>query len=130
MSHLVLELRPGEMMVVNGATIRFRNKCRIELVSQARFLFGKQIMAEHEAETVMRKLYYRLQTSYAGPVEDRADAMEDVQSLLASLRQDSSAQTGVALRTVEEACRAEDFYKALKLLRTMIHDEEPQQIPA
>ncbi len=130
MSHLVLELRPGEMMVVNGATIRFRNKCRIELVSQARFLFGKQIMAEHEAETAMRRLYYRLQTSYAGPVEDRAEAMQDVQALLTRLRQESSVQTEDALRAVEEACHAEDFYKALKLLRTMIHAEEPNQIPA
>ncbi len=117
-------------MVVNGATIRFRNKCRIELVSQARFLFGKQIMAEHEAETAMRKLYYHLQTFYAGPIEDRAEAMQDVQALLTRLRQESSVQTEDALRAVEESCRAEDFYKALKLLRTMIHAEEPNQIPA
>ena len=31
MSNLVLEIKPGEMMVVNGAAIRFRTKTRIEL---------------------------------------------------------------------------------------------------
>ena len=41
MSTLVLELRQGDMMVVNGAPIRFRNRTRIELAAKARFLFGK-----------------------------------------------------------------------------------------
>ena len=110
-------------MVVNGATIRFRNKCRVELVSQARFLFGKQIMAPHEAETSIRKLYYRLQTSYVGPIEERAEAVEDVQRLFDHLRQEALPEAADALLVVEEAVRSEDFYKALKLLRAMIRDE-------
>jgi len=49
MSNLVLELRQGEMMIVNGAPIRFRTKSRIELTAKARFLFGKQIMPPDQA---------------------------------------------------------------------------------
>jgi len=45
MSTLVLELRQGDMMIVNGAPIRFRNRARIELTAKARFLFGKQLTA-------------------------------------------------------------------------------------
>ena len=52
MSTLVLELRQGDMMVVNGAPIRFRNRARIELAARARFLFGKQIMAPETATTL------------------------------------------------------------------------------
>ena len=124
MSHLVLELRQGEMMVVNGATILFRNKCRIELVSHARFLFGKQIMVAHEAETSMRRLYYKLQIAYVGPVEDRAGATDDVRILLAELRQAAVGDVVIALGTVADAFEAEDFYKALKLLRMMVRDEK------
>ena len=51
MSTLVLELRQGDMMVVNGAPIRFRNRARIELTAKARFLFGKQIMPPEQAIT-------------------------------------------------------------------------------
>ena len=51
MSNLVLELRQGEVMIVNGAPIRFRTKSRIELTARARFLFGKQIMAPDQADT-------------------------------------------------------------------------------
>jgi flagellar protein FlbT len=127
MSHLVLELRPGEMMVVNGATIRFRSKCRVELVSQARFLFGKQIMAAHEAETVMRQLYYGLQTAYVGAVEERDAAAHDVQNMLTRLQGELPPRTADALRLVEASFRKDDFYKALKLLRVMIHDENQER---
>ena len=112
------------MMVVNGATIRFRSKCRIELVSQARFLFGKQIMAEHEAETMMRQLYFQLQTAYVGPVEERSDATVAVRDLLERLGADARPDTAVALGIVADAFAAEDFYRALKLLRVMIQNEK------
>ncbi|WP_419727873.1 flagellar biosynthesis repressor FlbT [Lichenicola sp.] len=124
MSHLVLELRQGEMMVVNGATILFRNKCRIELVSQARFLFGKQIMMPGEADTDLCLLYYKLQIAYAGPAEDRAEAASDVRLRLAALQQQALGTTAVSLLSVAEAFEAEDFYKALKLLRLMVRDEK------
>ena len=127
MSHLVLELRPGEMMVVNGATIRFRSKCRVELVSHARFLFGKQIMAPHEAETVMRQLYYGLQTAYVGAVEERDAATHDVQEMLTRLQEELPPRTADALRLVEASFRKDDFYKALKLLRVLIHDENQER---
>ena len=55
MSTLVLELRQGDMMVVNGAPIRFRNRVRIELAARARFLFGKQIMPPEAAVTPARR---------------------------------------------------------------------------
>ncbi len=114
-------------MVVNGATIRFRSKCRVELVSHARFLFGKQIMAPHEAETVMRQLYYGLQTAYVGAAEEREAAAHDVQEMLTRLQEELPSRTVDALRLVEASFRKDDFYKALKLLRVMIHDENQER---
>ena len=72
MSTLVLELRQGDMMVVNGAPIRFRNRTRIELAAKARFLFGKQIMPPEAATTPARRIYFALQTAYIGTEEERA----------------------------------------------------------
>ena len=51
MSNLVLELRQGEVMIVNGAPIRFRTRSRIELTAKARFLFGKQIMPPDQVDS-------------------------------------------------------------------------------
>ena len=44
MSTLVLELRQGDMMIVNGAPIRFRNRARIELTAKARNRVGDCLM--------------------------------------------------------------------------------------
>ena len=71
MSTLVLELRQGDMMVVNGAPIRFRNRTRIELAAKARFLFGKQILAPEAADTPARRIYFALQTAYIGADDER-----------------------------------------------------------
>ena len=38
MPNLVLDLRDGEVMIINGAPIRFRTRSRIELTAKARFL--------------------------------------------------------------------------------------------
>jgi len=76
MSTLVLELRPGDMMIVNGAPIRFRNRTRIELTARARFLFGKQLMTPDMANSPARRIYFALQTAYT------VITMKDAQALI------------------------------------------------
>ena len=72
MSNLVLELRQGEIMIVNGAPIRFRTKSRIELTAKARFLFGKQIMPPDQADSPARRIYFALQSAYIGAEDERS----------------------------------------------------------
>ena len=67
MSTLVLELRQGDMMVVNGAPLRFRNRARIELAARARFLFGKQIMPPEAADTPARRSISRARAEVVAP---------------------------------------------------------------
>src|ERR1700751_1639835 len=64
MSTLVLELKADDMLIINGAPMKVRNKTRIELNGPARFLFGKQIMPPGGDTTPARRLYYALQTAY------------------------------------------------------------------
>jgi flagellar biosynthesis repressor protein FlbT len=84
MSNLVLELRQGEMMIINGAPIRFRTKSRIELTAKARFLFGKQIMAPDEADSPARRIYFALQSAYIGAEEERANGLIAARELIAA----------------------------------------------
>ena len=86
MSTLVLELRQGDMMVVNGAPIRFRNRTRIELAAKARFLFGKQIMPPEAATTPARRIYFALQTAYIGTDAERAGGLDVARRLINDLR--------------------------------------------
>ena len=84
MPNLVLEMRQGDMMVVNGAGIRFRNKTRIELTAPARFLFGKQLMMAQDATTPVRRIYYALQQAYIGNDEERAAGLADARKLVSA----------------------------------------------
>ena len=125
MSNLVLELRQGDMMIVNGACIRFRTKTRIELAAKARFLFGKQIMAPDAADSPARRIYFALQTAYIGTDEERTGGLAEARRLV---RDFQSATTSALAREILDRAlnlaEADDCYTALKLVRRVIRHED------
>ncbi len=125
MSNLVLELRQGDMMIVNGAAIRFRNKARIELTSRARFLFGKQIMSPEHADSPARRIYYALQSAYIGEEAERPQALRQAGELIAEYGADFAAP--LAREILEQAlaaAEADDCYRALRLARQVVRYED------
>ncbi len=125
MANLVLELKPGEMMVINGASIRFRSRSRIELASRARFLFGKQIMAPQDARSPARRIYYALQNAYVGTDAERAVALSELEAMVAMFREaTTSASAVVILEAIMHHVRADEYYLALKLGRRIIRHED------
>jgi len=125
MSNLVLELRQGEVMIVNGAPIRFRTKSRIELTAKARFLFGKQIMPPDQADSPARRIYFALQTAYIGADEERIRGLESARELVAAFKEaTTSALACEILDRALIAAEADDCYRALKLTRRIIHHED------
>ena len=126
MSTLVLELRQGDMMVVNGAPIRFRNRVRIELAARARFLFGKQIMPPEAANTPARRIYFALQTAYVGTDEERPAGLDSARRLIAEFQEaTTSALAREMLDRALALADADDCYQALKLARrVMLHEQQ------
>jgi flagellar protein FlbT len=125
MSTLVLELRQGDLMVVNGAPIRFRSRTRIELAAKARFLFGKQIMAPEGANSPARRIYFALQTAYIGADEERQGGLASARSLIGEFMLATTSQLvrGMLDRALE-AAEADDCYLALKIARRVMRHEE------
>ncbi len=125
MSNLVLELRQGEVMVINGAPIRFRTKSRIELTAHARFLFGKQIMAPDEADSPARRIYFALQSAYIGTDEERPRGLATARELSERFK---AATTSTLARDILDralaAAEADQCYAALKLARRIIRHED------
>lgn len=125
MSALVLELRQGETMIVNGAPIRFRTKSRIELTAHARFLFGKQIMPPDQCDTPARRIYFALQTAYIGTEDERPRGLVAARSLIAQFK---AASTSALARDILDRALAhaesDDCYQALKLARRIIRHED------
>jgi len=124
MSTLVLELRPGDLMVVNGASLRFRSRTRVELVAKARFLFGKQVMTPEAANTPARRIYFALQCAYVGPEDDREPALADSHRLVAEFQE---ATTSVMARQLLERALAlaeqDEWYQSLRLVRHVMRHE-------
>ena len=118
MSTLVLELRQGEVMIVNGAPIRFRTKSRIELTAKARFLFGKQIMPPDQADSPARRIYFALQSAYIGAEDERVRGLQAARELIAAFKEaTTSALACEILDRALSAAEADDCYQALKLAR-------------
>lgn len=125
MSALVLELRAGEMMIVNGAPIRFRSRSKIELTSHVRFLFGKQIMAPDEADSPARRIYFALQTAYIGNENERPRGLIAARSLIEDFKDaTTSAVARDILDQAWDAAEADNCYKALKLTGRVIQHED------
>ena len=125
MSVLVLELRQGDVLLINGARIRFVTKARIELAGRAMFLFGKQIMTPVEADSPARLIYLAIQSAYVGADEERSMGMEAARQLTAEFK---AATTSVLARDILDsmlACaEADDCYAALKLARRIVRHED------
>ena len=125
MSTLVLELRQGDPMVVNGAPIRFRNRARIELTAKARFLFGKQLMTPETASSPARRIYFALQTAYIGDEDEREAGLTVARRLIGDFQ---AATTSTLARDLLDralaAAEADECYQALKLVRRVMRHEE------
>jgi flagellar biosynthesis repressor protein FlbT len=124
MSTLVLEMRAGDLMVVNGASLRFRSRTRVELVARARFLFGKQVMVPEGANTPARRIYFALQCAYVGPDEEREGAMADAHRLVAEFQEATTSDMARQLLERSLALAEQDeWYQALRLVRHVMRHE-------
>jgi flagellar protein FlbT len=122
MSALVLELKQGETMIINGAVIRFKTRARLELTTQSRFMFGKQIMEPHEAVTPAKRLYHDIQTLYVGPPENRAAARTSAFARIANFT--NPVPFDDILTRIGALIESENLFEALKLARQLIRHED------
>jgi flagellar protein FlbT len=125
MSNLVLDLRQGEVMIVNGAPIRFRTRSRIELTAKARFLFGKQIMPPDQVDGPARRIYFALQSAYIGVDMEREAGLESARQFISDFQQATTSDlVRLILSQALVAAEEDDFYQALKLVRRIIQHED------
>lgn len=111
-------------MILNGASLRFHNKTRIELTAQARFLFGKQVMRPEQADSPAKRIYFAMQTAYIGTEEERSEALAQARDLIAAFK--VATTSGLACEILDTAlaqAEADQCYEALKLIRRIMQHE-------
>ncbi len=125
MTTLVIELKADDMMVINGAPLRVRNKTRLELTGKARFLFGKQIMAPMDADSPARRIYYAMQTAYIGDEDERPPARAQARVLCDEFASHTTSKLAVEiLNDAMTAIEEDRCYDALKRVRQIIRHED------
>ena len=125
MAGLGLRLGAGDKMVINGAGIHFVTGAEIRLANKARFLFGRQIMAPHEANTAARRIYCALQTAYVGEPHEQPSALTEAAYYIEQFANETTSRT--ARRLLAEAlaaARAGECYRALKIARRIVAHED------
>ncbi|MFC4170138.1 flagellar biosynthesis repressor FlbT [Teichococcus aestuarii] len=122
---LVLDLRAGDRMLVNGAALQFKTRTSVMLSNRARFLFGKQIMAPEEARTPARRVYFAIQAAYIAEEHERADYIAEARRLAGEYSDATTSAT--ARRLLAEAIadlEASDCWEAMRRVRTLFaHDD-------
>ncbi len=121
---LVLELRAGERIIVNGAVLQVRARTTLVLNNRARFLFGRQVLDESEATTPARRLYLALQAAYAGDDGQRHAAVAQARALILDQTRWREAHGRTLLRQVEQALENGEEREALLLTRRLFAEDD------
>lgn len=126
MSGLILKLGPKERVLINGAVIENGDRrSRFSVVTpNANILRLRDAIHPNEVNTPVRRVCYIAQLVLSGdaePDEAKLQMLRGIEQLSQALC-DADSRRAFALAT--EAVKAEQFYQALKALRTLLPREE------
>lgn len=126
MSGLVLKLNPKERVLVNGAVIENGDRrSRLSILTpNANILRLRDALRPDEINTPVRRVCYIAQLVLSGDVtveEARVQILRGIEQL-SQVFQDADSRAQLAAAT--DAVGRDDFYRALKALRTLLPREE------
>jgi flagellar biosynthesis repressor protein FlbT len=116
---MLLKLRAGEKLYINGAVLKVERKATIELLNDATFLLEAHVIQPEDAKTPLRQLYFVLQTLLM-----ERDSSQDTLHMFAEM----SVATRLALGggALADGLRAADalvevgrIFEAMKSLRSL-----------
>lgn len=141
---LIADLRPGEIMLINGAQLRVSRRVSWVIdTRESRVLFGRMVIDAEHLSTPLLKLYYVIQQAYAGTAGEEREKWErqlpvyihEVKTYIDDARDISLIHSGPSgigkdaevLEEVEKHLDAKHMYKALRciFLRYQETDEFP-----
>jgi len=111
---LKFTLKPGEKVIVNGAVIgRGEEPGSFYLFNKVKFLRGREVMKEEQADTLEKKLYLIIQLIYLFP-ENAAENRTIFEQILGEVLAERPGERE-KIEDVARLVQSEDYYRALKL---------------
>ena len=121
---MILSLRTGAKLYINGAVLRADRKVNIELLNDAVFLLDAHVLQAQDATTPLRQLYFVIQTVLMDP-QSLANLGVMMRSMISrSLATFSDPRVLPGLLDVESLIERERHFEALKMLRPLFAFED------
>jgi flagellar protein FlbT len=114
---MLLKLRAGEKLYINGAVIKMERKVTIELLNDATFLLEAHVLQPGDASTPLRQLYFVLQTQLME--RDGAALARQMfrEMLVATCEVFGACAVTDGLRAAGASVEANRAFEALKIIR-------------
>ncbi len=122
---LVLKVKAGDRVVVNGAVLRnaSRNQMIVEIENQSDVLRAEEILAESMASTPVRRLCHLIQIAMVSR-DDRATLFPRIYEAIAELEAALAKSQGQTLRDTRALVEANNLYAAYRRLLPVITYED------
>ena len=121
---MLISLKAGERIFINGAVIRVDRKMTLELLNDVSFLLESHVMQADSATTPLRQLYFIAQTMLMDPAnaETTCDVFRKTHGLLMAAFANEQILDG--LTAAADFIAAGRIFDALKILRGLYRVEE------
>ena len=128
---MLIHLKKGERIYINGAVLRFDRKTSVEFLNDVSFLLEDYVMQVDEAVTPFQKLYLTIQTMLIDP-HNATLSRELYKHLSYNLRVTSGGGGGISLLDeIDEHVLGGRYFSALKILRRgMAGERSAAQTPS
>ena len=121
---MLISLRPGERVYINGAVVQVDRKVTIELLNDAMFLLEGHVMHYDETTTPLRQLYFVVQTMLMDPLN--ADNTRALFKHIFSATVEAFSNEAIigGLKVVETLVASNRPFEALRAIRSLYPLEE------
>ena len=116
---MLISLRAGEKIYINGAVLRADRKVSIEILNDATFLLEAHVMKVEDASTPLRQLYFIIQIMLMNPTDSLAAREMFKKSIHMTIDVSESVVLVSGLRTVKTLVDGNRIFEALKAVRSL-----------
>ncbi len=128
MSGLVLNLKPHEAFMINGARVENgQRKAVLRIVSaDTKVLRLRNAMRPEQATTVLKQAYYVSQLAVAGALEPDA-AAQLLRPAIKELKDRSSLECRPKFQAISAHIKTGDFYAVMRELSDLMEPRNPRE---
>lgn len=116
---MIISIKPGQKLFINGAIILARKRIEIELINHANFILSQYILQREDIKTELDMLYFIIQLMIIQN-EDIKKIINLYNSQISKCKKDLTFEI---FQSIEDLISNAQYYDALKLLRKEIFND-------